>query len=161
MSEFFSVSLTIPVIDDGQTSRSSTWSSEQILEEILSHTQGSSLKGGAELKYREINDTINLKPIEEITKNYDLGDDTMILTTLYLDIPDGSTFRFRVFDKAENGFLLYDSGKVTHYTDSVFVPYEDKDSNTNSLHAVITNYNPNNPVTLNMKLLGLTIQKNG
>lgn len=157
MSEFFSVTLTVPVIDDSRTSRTSTWSSEQILEEIINHMQGNS--GGANLKYREINDTVNLKAGEEIAKDYDLGNNTMILTTLYLDIPDGSTFRFRVFDKAQNGFLLYDSDKVIHYTDSVFIPYEDKDLDTNLLHTVITNYNPNSSETLNIKLLGLEVQK--
>ncbi len=158
MSEFFYVTQDKDVvIDDSVTSRNSTWSSEQIFEEIINHIQGNS--GGTNLKYREINDTINLKAGEEITKNYDLGDNTMILTTLYLDIPDGSTFRFRVFDKVKNGFLLYDSGKVMHYTDSVFIPYQDKDKDTNLLHTVITNYNPNNSETLNVKLLGLEVQK--
>ncbi len=160
MSEFFSVTLGDGIVmDDKQVSRSSTWSSEQILEEILNHTQGSS-SGGESLKYREINDVINLNHGDEITKDYDLGDNTIIVTTLYLDILDGSNFRFQILDKSNNGFILYDSDKVSHYTDSVFIPYIDKDSDTNKLHVKVTSYNLNSQASLNIKILGLEIQKN-
>ncbi|MBV4432783.1 hypothetical protein KM803_15895 [Clostridium tyrobutyricum] len=157
MSEFFSVTLDSNIImDDGRVSRSTTWSSEQILEEILSHVQNSS--GGLNLKYREINDLIQLNPNQELKKNYDLGDTSIMITTLYLDIQDGSNFRFQILDKVDDGFALYDSYKVNHYTDSVFIPYKDKDVDTNSLHIKIKNFNMNSSVQLNIKILGLEVQ---
>lgn len=158
MSEFFSVTLNSGIImDDSKVSRSTTWSSEQILEEILNHTQTSS--GGVNLQYREINDLIQLNPDQELQKNYDLGDTSIIITTLYLDIQNGSNFRFQILDKVNDGFVLYDSYKVNHYTDSIFIPYKDKDEDTNSLHVKIKNFNLNSSVQLNVKILGLEVQK--
>jgi len=144
------------VIDDSQISRSTTWSSEQIYEAIISYSKVPS--GGGNLKYREINDVINLKPGQELQKDYDLGDNPIIITTVYLDIVDGSNFQFKVLDKILNGFLLYDTGKISHYTDSVFIPYKDKDTTLNKLHTQIINFNLNSDVTLNMKILGLEVQ---
>lgn len=157
MSEFFNVTLLSQIVlDDSQISRTTTWSSEQIYEAIINYTKSSS--GGTNLKYKELNDVINLQPGQQLKRDYDIGNNSIIITTLYLDILDGSNFQFKIFDKAEGGFLLYDTGKVSHYTDSVFIPYKDKVLNPNKLHTEITNFNLNSAVTLNMKILGLEVQ---
>lgn len=117
--------------------------------------------GGGSLKYREITDSVTLSPGEQLQKDYDLGENTIIITTLYLDVDDGSNFQFQILDKVSqaDGFLLYDTGRVSHYTDSVFIPYMDKDITANKLHTRITNQNLNTQVTLNIKILGLEVEK--
>ncbi|EKQ52741.1 MULTISPECIES: hypothetical protein [unclassified Clostridium] len=159
MSEFFSVNTSATIVlDDSQTSRSTTWSSEQIYEAIINYSGG---KNGTEgsFKFMEINDVISLNAGETIQRDYDLGENSIIITTVYLDIEDGSNFQLKIKDQIQNGFLLYDTGHVNHYTDSVFIPYKDKDPNTkNKLHAEITNWNLNAPVVLNLKILGLEVE---
>ncbi|WMJ80981.1 hypothetical protein RBU49_01640 [Clostridium sp. MB40-C1] len=161
MSEFFNVTLDKDVvIDDSKISRMTTWSSEQIMEQILNYTNSSQTGGGTGLKYMEINDVVNIAAGAAINKDYDLGENSFIITTVYLDIADGSNFQFKIFDKSTNGFLLYDTDRVSHYTDSVFIPYKDKDekeAKENKLHTQIINSNQNSSVTLNLKILGLEI----
>lgn len=129
----------------------------QALQSMIGEN-GSGLGGGGSLKYRELVDIVNLQPGESIQKDYDLGDNTIVITTLYLDVADGSSFQFQIFDKISNGFCLYDTYRVSHYSDSVFIPYKDKDITGNKMHIVITNLNLNNPVVLNVKILGLEVQ---
>ncbi|KEH99971.1 hypothetical protein [Clostridium botulinum] len=164
MSEFFYVTLDKDVvIDDNKISRSTTWSSEQIMEQILNYTNSSQIGGDSGLKYMEINDVVSIAAGGTINKDYDLGENSFIITTLYLDIEDGSTFQFKIFDKSTNGFLLYDTDVVSHYTDSVFIPYKDKDkkeAKENKLHTQIINQNKNSSVTLKFKILGLEINSN-
>lgn len=128
----------------------------QALQSMIGEN-GSGLGGGS-LKYRELVDIVNLEAGESIQKDYDLGGNTIVITTLYLDIADGSSFQFQIFDKMSNGFCLYDTFRVSHYSDSVFIPYKDKDIESNKLHSIITNYNLNSSVTLNIKILGLEVQ---
>jgi len=159
MSEFFSITTGPVVIDDSQISRSTGWSSEQIYEAIINYSNASG--GGGGLQYKEINDVIVLTAGQTIQKDYDLGDKSIIVTTVYLDVADGSNFEFKIIDKVTNGFLLYDTGKVSHYTDSLFIPYKDKDSSDtsiNKLHTEITNWNLNGSITLNLKILGLELK---
>ncbi|MBM7869287.1 hypothetical protein JOC70_000756 [Clostridium pascui] len=158
MSEFFSVNTSATIIlDDSTTSRSTTWSSEQIYEAIINYSGASGSGGG--FKYMELNDVISLKAGETIQRDYDLGDESMIVTTVYLDIEDGSNFQFKITDKVVDGFLLYDTGRVSHYTDSLFIPYKDKEPTTsNKLHTELTNWNLNAPVVLNLKILGLEVK---
>ena len=161
MSEFFYVTLDKDVvIDDNKISRSTTWSSEQIMEQIINYTNSSQMGGGSGLKYMEINDVVAIDAGGTINKDYDLGENSFIITTLYLDIENGSTFQFKIFDKSTNGFLLYDTDVVSNYTDSVFIPYKDKDekkTKDNKLHTQIINSNKNSPITFNLKILGLEI----
>jgi hypothetical protein len=160
MSEFFNVTTYSEILlDDGQISRATTWSSEQIYEAIVNYASGSG--GGGALQYKELNDVITLGAGQTIQKDYDLGDKSIIITTAYLDIVDGSIFEFKIVDKIVGGFTLYDTGRVSHYTDSLFIPYKDKDSNdstVNKLHTEITNHNLNAGVTLNIKILGLELK---
>jgi hypothetical protein len=157
MSEFFSVNTSATIVlDDSTTSNSTTWSSERIYEAIINYTGGGS---GGGFKYMELNDVITLNAEESIQRDYDLGDKSMIITTVYLDIADGSNFQFKIKDKVTNGFKLYDTGRVSHYTDSLFIPYKDKEPTTsNKLHTEITNWNLNAPVVLNLKILGLEVE---
>lgn len=162
MSEFFNVNLNKDVvIDDSKISKITTWSSEQIMDNISNYISGSQIGGGSALRYVEINDAISIDAGSIINKDYDLGENSFIITTLYLDITDGSSFQFKIFDKSINGFLLYDTDIVSHYTDSVFIPYKDKDEKEfkkNKLHTQIINYNQSSPVILNIKILGLEIK---
>lgn len=162
MSEFFNVNLNEDVvIDDSKISKITTWSSEQIMDNISNYISGSQIGGGSALRYVEINDAISIDAGSIINKDYDLGENSFIITTLYLDITDGSSFQFKIFDKSVNGFLLYDTDTVSHYTDSVFIPYKDKDEKEfkkNKLHTQIINYNQSSPVILNVKILGLEIK---
>ena len=164
MSEFFNVTLSKDVvIDDSKISRITTWSSEQIMEQILNYTNSSQRGDGSGLKYMEINDVVNIEAGGIIDKDYDLGENSFIITTLYLDIADGSYFKFKIFDKSINGFLLYDTNRVSHYTDSVYIPYQEKDekeNKENKLHTQMINSNQNSPVILNIKILGLEINSN-
>lgn len=162
MSKFFNVTFNEKImIDDSKTSRNSTWSSELIIETIMNYING--IKGncgGNALKYMEINDEVLLEPGQVLKKDYDLKENNLIVTTLYLDIEDGSYFRYKIFDKSNQGFLLYDSYKVQHYTDSIFLPYKDKDDlNSNKLHTEITSFNLNKKTKMNVKILGLEISK--
>jgi hypothetical protein len=157
MSEFFNVNTSATIVlDDSQTSRSTTWSSERIYEAILGYTSG---MGGGGFKYMELNDVITLQAGETLKRDYDLGSTSMVITTVYLDIADGSNFQFKIKDQIKNGFKLYDTGRVSHYTDSLFIPYKDKDPATiNKLHTEITNWNMYAPVVLNLKILGLEVE---
>lgn len=158
MSEFFSVNTNANVvIDDLSISRNTTWSSEQIYEAIINYS-GKNTGGGGGLVYKEINDVVSLSPGEHIQKDYDLGSKSILITTVYLDVENGSTFEFEITDQISDGFLLYDTGVASHYTDSVFIPYKDKDPNTtNRLHCHITNRNMTAPINLNIKILGLEV----
>ncbi|NFR85411.1 MULTISPECIES: hypothetical protein [unclassified Clostridium] len=158
MSEFFSVNTSATIVlDDSTTSRNTTWSSEQIYEAIINYSGAGNGSGGG-FKYMELNDVISLKSGESIQRDYDLGDKSMIITTVYLDVENGSTFEFSITDQIQNGFLLYNTGRVSHYTDSLFLPYKDKDPETsNKLHTHIKNGNLNAPVNLNLKILGLEV----
>ncbi|HDK7168206.1 hypothetical protein CF065_03650 [Clostridium sporogenes] len=162
MSEFFNVNLNEDVvIDDSKISKITTWSSKQIMDNISNYISGSQIGGGSALRYVEINDAISIDAGSIINKDYDLGENSFIITTLYLDITDGSSFQFKIFDKSINGFLLYDTDTVSHYTDSVFIPYKDKDEKEfkkNKLHTQIINYNQSSSVILNVKILGLEIK---
>lgn len=129
----------------------------QLLQSMIANSE-SGTGGGGSLKYRELVDIVNLEPGESIQKDYDLGENTIVITTLYLDIADGSSFQFQIFDKISNGFCLYDTFRVSHYSDSVFIPYKDKNDIGNKLHTIITNHNLNSSVTLNIKILGLEVQ---
>lgn len=164
MSEFFNVTLNKEVvIDDSKISRTTTWSSEQIMEQILNYTNSSQRGDGSGLKYMEINDVVNIDAGGTIDKDYDLGENSFIITTLYLDVADGSNFEFKIFDKSINGFLLYDTNRVSHYTDSVFIPYKDKDqkeNKENKLYTQMVNSNQNSSIILNIKILGLEINSN-
>lgn len=144
--------------DDLDALRDSFNSQIQLLQSMIGSSSSGSGTGGGNLKYRELVDVVNLNPGQSLQKDYDLGENTIVITTLYLEIADGSSFEFQIFDKISNGFCLYDTGRVAHYTDSVFIPYMDKDTTTNKIHTVITNFNLNAPVTLNIKILGLEVQ---
>ena len=144
-------------IDDSKTSRSTVWSSEQTYEAIMNYVATNGSGGG--FKYMEINDVISLKAGESIQRDYDLGDKSILVTTVYMDVADGSNLQLQIKDQITNGFLLYDTGRVNHYTDSVFIPYKDKDPNTkNKLHTVITNWNLYAPVNITLKILGLEME---
>lgn len=141
-------------IDDSTTSRSAVWSSEQTYEAIMNYVATNGHGGG--FKYMEINDVITLQPGESIKRDYDLGDKSILITTVYLDVENGSIFGLKIRDVPDTGFILYHTGRVSHYTDSVFIPYKDKNPATqNKLHTEITNYNLYAPVVLNLKILGL------
>lgn len=155
MSKFFSITTGPILMDDSQITKNTTWSSEQIYEAIINYSGGGS---GGGFKYMELNDVISLQAGETIKKDYDLGDSSMVITTIYLDIADGSNFQFKITDKVNDGFLLYDTGRVSHYTDSLFIPYKDKDTTLNKLHTEITNCNPNYAAILNLKILGLEVE---
>lgn len=130
---------------------------------LLKDLAGLNPGGGGSFKYVEINDKVVIQPKERIKKDYSLGDKSILITTLYLYMTNNGNFQFSIFDRNDlmDRFQLYDTAIVANYTDSIFIPYKDKDSiTTNTLHTEITSMT-NSVETLNIKILGLELDANG
>jgi hypothetical protein len=112
------------------------------------------------MKYVTLNSNapIVLNPLEEKTIEIDIPENGVLFTTLYFWCNNSfDKYQLKIFDKAVNGFCLYDTGEVAEYSDSIFLLYVDQD-NTKKIHMKIKSVNEARAIEFNYKILGLEVK---
>jgi len=110
--------------------------------------------GGSGLEYKEVVITTTLAANE--TKSIDelLSNNTLIITNLYFDT-SGGNIKFKLVNKAVDGFVVYEIDSVSDYMDSLFLTYNDND-NEKKLRTIITNES-SFETTVTITILGMVL----
>jgi hypothetical protein len=115
-----------------------------------------SIAGGGGLQYKELNASITVNAQSTIDTDVLMDKNSILITEIYLSTTSGSNkFNFKLLNGSEK-FVLYDSGDKYAFNDVILLPYVDKDNNK-KLHLEVTNYDSQNPMTLNLKILGMEV----